>query len=198
MASLLNGESTVNKATTDDYSMHDARDMEAFDLNNPKSYDSKSQLDLRQNYIEAQNRNTILDAYNNTESQSSISITTPQSIDPPIHTNNNNNSKNSNNVHFGPFLTEPHPSPLKNRSNKNLNHHAMDSKEDSNNSKHRFADQPIDFLRIWIQRENQERDTNEVRTICRQIQKANLLRDRWVYRDKNGNFPHALIEDKDC
>ena len=48
----------------------------------------------------------------------------------------------------------------------------------------------IDFLRIWIQRETQLRDTAEVRTVCRSLQTACMMRQRWVIRIKTDIF-HA-------
>jgi len=55
----------------------------------------------------------------------------------------------------------------------------------------------IDFLRIWIQREKQDRDSNEVRAVCRKLQTACMMRERWVYKDKHGHFPSCLVNDKD-
>merc|ERR1712129_598984 len=55
----------------------------------------------------------------------------------------------------------------------------------------------IDFLRIWIQRETQLRDTAEVRAVCRKLQTACMMRERWVYQDKNGHFPCCLVRDQD-
>eukprot|EP00484_Ammonia_sp_Unknown_P028508 CAMPEP_0197033308 /NCGR_PEP_ID=MMETSP1384-20130603/11747_1 /TAXON_ID=29189 /ORGANISM="Ammonia sp." /LENGTH=971 /DNA_ID=CAMNT_0042463099 /DNA_START=24 /DNA_END=2939 /DNA_ORIENTATION=+ len=55
----------------------------------------------------------------------------------------------------------------------------------------------IDFLRIWIQREKQDRDTAEVRNVCRKLQTACMMRERWVYKDKHGHYPSCLIDDED-
>lgn len=43
------------------------------------------------------------------------------------------------------------------------------------------ASEDIDFLRIWIQREKQSRDTEEVRTVCRKLQTACMLREVMLF-----------------
>ena len=105
---------------------------------------------------------------------------------------NRDDNKDNNDIPIHHHHTAPSPSP---NTHARIKQETVISEQKAN---HLLANSDtIDFLRIWIQREKQERDTAEVRTVCRKLQTACMMRDRWVYTDKNGHFPSCLVEDED-
>eukprot|EP01083_Nonionella_stella_P200392 733892_1 len=87
--------------------------------------------------------------------------------------------------------TAPSPSP-----NKQATPHQQTSMFIENKNNDCKSDN-INFLRIWIQREHQERDTHEVRTVCRKLQTACMIREKYIYTDHNGHFPSCSKKDED-
>eukprot|EP01084_Bolivina_argentea_P208991 356103_1 len=110
--------------------------------------------------------------YSSGSLMSTVSVSSLKSLKSPSASAVSANEWN-NNTDFHHHTAPSSPSPSKTLPSKQnvsfASHH---------DPPHADLDQ-IDFLRIWIQREKQERDTDEVRNVCRKLQKACMLREKW-------------------
>ena len=80
---------------------------------------------------------------------------------------------------------------------RNISKTEYNSKTETPKNEGKLDENEVDFLRIYIQREKRERDSPEIRNICKDIQKGCMLREKYVYVNNTNQFPTCLLNDDD-